>query len=81
MTEEETKEVTLETRNSVELVIKGEKGEFTLSMPLGSKLEEAVKVTTTFVGALTQALRKFESERKEGEEASQGDVGEELEGE
>lgn len=74
------KELTLESTNSVNLTLQGEKGPYILSLPLNSPLSEAVAMSAAFHQTLVNHLKEYEkkvaSEKKESEE---GEVGKEDE--
>lgn len=54
--------------NKVELMLEGEKGLYVLSIPLNSKLEEAVKMSEHFVQSLQLALDEYLAKKKQEEE-------------
>lgn len=62
---EEKKEVQVQTRNTVQVAFQGEKGEYLLSLPIGSQLEESVEVCGYFWQALSNALAKHKASKEE----------------
>lgn len=65
MTEEKKPtNVVIQTRNTVQMVIAGEKGEYTFSIPLGSPLEEATSAAGYFLSALSKSLKEHQEKLK-----------------
>ena len=58
----------VETQNVVQLVKKGEKGNYILSLPVGSQLEESLQVATQFVAALSHSLSQYKEKIAKNEE-------------
>lgn len=55
------------TSAKMELKLEGEKGDYLLFLPVGSSLEEAVRMTATFTQALNLSLEEHKKTEKEKE--------------
>ena len=60
---EEKSEVYIGTRNAVQLTFPGEKGEYSLSIPLNSQINESLKVCWFFIKALEKEKARAEKKK------------------
>lgn len=64
----------IKSRNTVELVYSAEGGEYILSLPVGSAIDEAISATAAFVQVLSNLKSKEQKEKDEHTDPDQGDV-------
>lgn len=62
----------LKSTNKVIMSLEGEKGSYELALPLGSSLEEAVKISSSFTHALNQSWEAYKAKQEENKEESDG---------
>ena len=55
----------LKSSNKIELKYESEKGDYTLSLPIGAPIEEVVKVCAGFGEAIMQLNEKYKKEQEE----------------
>jgi len=64
----------IESLDTKQLRVKGEKGDYILLLPIGSQLEETLEVCSHFTGVISKALSEFKKTQEEKESTAEPEL-------